>query len=440
MSINEKKSVENPREQREGRKTAQEQPKPPVSIEERLVGTKAALGQTKEHITKTIRSIGDTVQQLDKTRETLGLQPLQSDPSSISHNKAHLERLGFAKLELESQENILNAQRLIEQSGGIIDFQTKPYKKFDTTKHERFLIQKGETEGRVAVFKVGGTVDEKTIRDESRNLRMIKQASVKPGASLDAHFVRQVGDVYKNENMVGLATEYVQDDPELKHTLTGSQKIAVIENVIDNLQKLSVPVTVRESGLSIHDGKTIVRDSQFYLGELVREGRLDPATAHVLQKKFEEAATSLGREESVFVHGDAHGDNIFLQKTADGTLDATLLDFEGLRVSNRYHDWSELLNKSSFLKHIQKEQPALFEPIKKNVEHMWLDESVAFNEDEIIEHVSNGDPEKARNFRLTRMYDMLTRIMHNRSTSNPLAQARVELYLEQLKKAAEHVS
>ena len=47
----------------------------------------------------------------------------------------------------------------------------------------------------------------------------------------------------------------------------------------------------------------------------------------------------------------------------------SLLDFEGLRISNQYHDWSEILNKSTFLKHVQQNRPELYDPIKKNVEN-----------------------------------------------------------------------
>ena len=95
---------------------------------------------------------------------------------------------------------------------------------------------------------------------------------------------------------------------------------------------------------------------------------------------FLQAASSLAAEEPTFVHGDAHGDNIHVTQKEDGSLDVPLLDFEGLRISNRYHDWSEILNKSEFLKHIQKHRSDLYDPIKKNVENMWLDATVEFDE------------------------------------------------------------
>lgn len=265
---------------------------------------------------------------------------------------------------------------------------------------------------------------------------MIERAPVKNGEELDVHFVRQVGEIYGNEEMVGLATEYLQDDPELKRNLSGAQKVDVIGRVIDNLQRLAVGDAARESGLSTHDGGKIARDASHFLDELAREGRIDSGTVVFLQEMFQQAAPSLAKEEPTFVHGDAHGDNIFIKKKDDGSLDVSLLDFEGLRISNRYHDWSEILNKSTFLKHIQKNRPELYDPIKKNVENMWLDASVEFDEEAIMNRVTGGDPEKVRNFRLTRMYDMLTRIMNDRNNSRPMAQERVSLYLEQLKKIA----
>lgn len=67
---------------------------------------------------------------------------------------------------------------------------------------------------------------------------------------------------------------------------------------------------------------------------------------------------------------------------------------------------------------------------------MWLDESVDFDEQTIIDKVSGADPNKAKNFRLTRAYDMLTRIMNDRDSGHPLMKERVDLYLEQLREMA----
>ena len=70
---------------------------------------------------------------------------------------------------------------------------------------------------------------------------------------------------------------------------------------------------------------------------------------------------------------------------------------------------------------------------------MWLDESVIFDEQQIIDKVTEGDPDKARNFRLTRAYDMLARIMNDRNSTHPAVQERVKLYLEQLQKEAQKI-
>lgn len=404
--------------------------KPQRTASEKIPKTQAALQRTMESLDHATRSIEDTNEQFDQIRSELRLQPVESAPTADNLRVAQLES---RYEQLTSQEKILHAQNLIEQTGGTIDTETKPYKEFDETKHERFLIQKGNIEGQDVVFKVGEAKDKQTIQNESRNLKAVELAPVKPDELLDVHFVRQVGNVYKNNEMVGLATEFIQDNPELKKQLSGQQKIEVMRNVIDNLQRLTVTDAARENGMPIHDGQKISRDSQYFLQQLVTEGRLDQATAEVLQKQFQAAESSLIAEEPVFVHGDAHGDNIFVNKKDDGTLDTALLDFEGLRISNKYHDWSELINKSVFLKHIQKDKPELFDPIKRNVENMWLDASVEFDEQAIIDKVSGGDPEKARNFKLTRVYDMLNRIMSGKNSESPMAQERVNLYLEQLK-------
>ena len=68
---------------------------------------------------------------------------------------------------------------------------------------------------------------------------------------------------------------------------------------------------------------------------------------------------------------------------------------------------------------------------------MWLDESVAFDEQAIIDKISKGDPDKAKNFHLTRTYDKLTRIMNDRNATLPIAQERAILYLGQLRDDAQ---
>lgn len=338
--------------------------------------------------------------------------------------------------EQKQEWQVLRAQELVRTAGGKIDSGEKPYKRFDPKKHERFLIQKGEFHDLEAVFKIGEAKDRGTIQNESRNLQVIEGAPVKPGENLDVHFVREVGDVFEDDEMVGLATEYIHDNPELKRSLSTQQKVDIIGHTIENLQKLSVTNEARNSGLPSHDGEKIVRDAQHFLDTLLQEGRMDSETVSVLQKTFREALPLLLAEQPVFVHGDAHGDNIFVREAENGELDISLLDFEGLRISNQYHDWSEILNKSTFLKHLQANRSELFDPIKSNVENMWLDESVAFDEQAIIDRVSEGDPDKARNFRLTRAYDMLTRIMNDRNSGHPVAKERVGLYLEQLREIA----
>lgn len=336
--------------------------------------------------------------------------------------------------ELLREGKITRAHDLIDSVGGSVDSETKPYKQFNPSKQERFLVQKGRFRDTEVVFKVGESGDREAIQNESRNLHVVEKASSGLGVQPDIHFVQQEGDVFENDKMCGLATEYIQDDPELKRNLTPGQKVDIIGKTIDNLQQLPVTDEARESGVPIHDGETIVRDAQYFLATLSQEGRIDAENGKALQELFSGARPSFLAEKSVFVHGDAHGDNIFIKNNENGELDISLLDFEGLRISNQYHDWSEILNKASFLQHLQKNRPELFEPIKGNVENMWLDASVTLDEQQIVDKVAGGNPDKARNFRLTRIYDMLTRIMNDRNSKIPLVQERVRLYLEYIQK------
>jgi len=371
---------------------------------------------------------GEGVELSDETKQQLD-EKMKTEIAGTQERMSQFQ-------EQKQEWQVLRAQELVHTAGGKIDPSEKPYKRFNPKKHERFLIQKGKFHDTEAVFKVGEAKEHDTVQNESRNLSVIESASVKPGEKLDTHFVRQVGEVFEDGEMVGLATEYIQDNPELKRSLSPQQKTEIIGRTIENLQRLSVTDEARESGLPSHDGEKIVRDAQYFLDTLLQEGRIDSETVSALQEAFRNALPSLMAEQPVFVHGDAHGDNIFVNEADNGELDVSLLDFEGLRISNQYHDWSEILNKSAFLKHVQANRPEQFGPIRNNVENMWLDESVVYDEQAIIDKVSGGDPDKARNFRLTRAYDMLTRIMNDKDSQHPMAKERVNLYLEQLQKEA----
>jgi len=205
--------------------------------------------------------------------------------------------------EQRQEWQILRGQELIHAAGGKIDVSEKPYKHFNTKKHERFLIQKGEFHDTEAVFKVGEAKERVTIQSESRNLRVIESALVKSGENLDVHFVCQVGDIFEDDEMVGLATEYIQDNLGLKRGLSAQQKVEIIGRTIENIQHLSVTDEARESGLPSHDGEKIVRDAQYFLDTLSREGRIDSETVSVLQETFRDALPSLIAEQQVFVHG-----------------------------------------------------------------------------------------------------------------------------------------
>lgn len=336
---------------------------------------------------------------------------------------------GTAEGESSQEKNIRRSRALIEHVGGSIDKDTGPYKQFEAQRHDRFYIQKGRLEGQDVVFKVGETANSERLEDESRNLRVLKTAEEELGSPLDIHIVQQVGESYENEGMTGLATEYLEDDKELKAELSGGEKVAIIGRVIEDLQRLPVSEnTMQESSLVIHDAETISREGQHFTQVLQENGFFDDATAEQLKELFQSAQNDLADEQMVFVHGDAHGDNIFVQRQEDSELDLSLLDIEGLRISNRYHDWSEILNKAAFLQHVEQTRPDLYTPVEKNIRDMWLDSSVEFDEEAIIRQITGGDKQQVKNFRVTKVYDMLTRIMDGHGSDNPFEQERVELY------------
>ncbi|MBI4257012.1 hypothetical protein HY626_03090 [Candidatus Uhrbacteria bacterium] len=53
---------------------------------------------------------------------------------------------------------------------------------------------------------------------------------------------------------------------------------------------------------------------------------------------------------------------------------------------------------------------------------------MSIDEDTITRQVTGGDVQKRKNFRVTRMYDMLTRVMAGYESTHLLQKARVELY------------
>ena len=299
----------------------------------------------------------------------------------------------------EQEQNVMRSQKLIDDVGGKIDDKTKPYKHFDASKHERFYIQKGRFRGRDAVFKIGEQGNSERLVDESRNLKLLEQTEDELATPLDVHIVRQVGDLFQGEGMVGLATEFLEDDKAVKQELGSQEKVDVIGRVIENLQRLPVSSEVIESsGLTVHSAEKIARDGQYFVQTLEGDGFFDIQTAEKLRLLFQSASNDLANEQLVFVHGDAHGDNIFVQRAKNGELDLSLIDIEGLRISNRYHDWSEILNKATFLQHLETSRPDLFSRISDNVRNMWLDGSVEFDEDAIMQQVCDGDKKKIRNF------------------------------------------
>lgn len=341
----------------------------------------------------------------------------------------------FNELQKEKQQlgKIDLADTLISEKGGVVDLKTDSYKNFNPNKFERFLIQKGSYFDKEAVFKIGElSRDEETVKTESRNLKLIENANVKNGQSLDVHFVKQIGDLFKNEQMIGLATEYLQDNQELKNSLSVQQKTEAISQVIENLQKLNVTTEALESGLPSYDGKKMASESKYWAQKLATEGLLDDDTAKELADIFDRYGNDLNSEELVFCHGDCHGDNIFLNINSSGELETSLIDFEGLRISNKYHDWCEILNKSEFLRSLAQNQPDVYGGMQKAVERAWLDPSIQYNEDEIIDNLTGNDNAKKINFRLTKIYDMLSRMMTSKK-NNPLEKERTNLYRNLIK-------
>ncbi|MBI4592533.1 hypothetical protein HY733_03755, partial [Candidatus Uhrbacteria bacterium] len=162
----------------------------------------------------------------------------------------------------------------------------RPFKQFDEKKHERFFIQKGELQNQAVVFKVGETASADRLRDESRNMKLLETAQSGLEHPLDIHIVRQVGEMFAGDAMTGLATEYLEDDPSLKAELPANQKIQIIGQVIENLQKIPVSRDViQQSGLDVHDAQKISMDGEHFVDVLEEQGFFDSELAGKLLDK-----------------------------------------------------------------------------------------------------------------------------------------------------------
>ncbi len=103
---------------------------------------------------------------------------------------------------------------------------------------------------------------------------------------LDIHIVRQVGEMFAGDAMTGLATEYLEDDPSLKAELPANQKIQIIGQVIENLQKIPVSRDViQQSGLDVHDAQKISMDGEHFVDVLEEQGFFDSELAGKLLDK-----------------------------------------------------------------------------------------------------------------------------------------------------------
>ena len=135
--------------------------------------------------------------------------------------------------------------------------------------------------------------------------------------------------------MMGLATEFLKDDKDVKKELDGQEKVRISGRVIENLQRLPVlKETLESSGLTVHNAEKIARDGEYFVQTLEGDGFLDAQTAERLRSLFQSTSSDLADEPPVFVHGDAHGDNIFVQRADDGELNLSLID---IRPVAQYH-------------------------------------------------------------------------------------------------------
>lgn len=95
-------------------KPISEMPRSPTA-EERFAQTQLRVQGNEREIHRATHAIDRTSQQLNQVRETLGLPPLDSDPPSISSEKARLAHLETRKNEGKLQERIQEVEKQLSQ-------------------------------------------------------------------------------------------------------------------------------------------------------------------------------------------------------------------------------------------------------------------------------------------------------------------------------------
>ncbi|MEI7890445.1 MAG: hypothetical protein WCI36_00595 [bacterium] len=379
--------------------------------------------QRNQEFESKMQEMGKAEIPMSEDTKKLIYQNMVSD--SIDQAKKENERFDLLNKEKNQLEKIGSAEELINNFGGEMDFKTSTYKNFDQDRYERFLIQKGYFKGKDVVFKIAEKCDGKTIKEESEKIQQISEAKIKDGEKLDIKLILQVGEIIGNEKMIGLATEYFNDNQELKRSLVSEQKIQIVSQVIKNLQKIELPEKAR---LDVSDAKNIIDRMKDLSKKMNADGFIDNYVIDKLTNIINANGKNLENEALVFCHGDVQGGNIFLNKNESGEFDIALSDFETLKISNKYHDWCEFFNKSALCKHIAENNPTLYEKLQKDIENIWADPGVKFDKDALIMEITEGDPVKVGNFRLTNIYDLLMRMSHDVTKSAQISKERFNFY------------
>ncbi len=335
------------------------------------------------------------------------------------------------------EERVSAGDALISAAGGTVDEGAAPYKSFDPAQRERFYVLRGLRGGADVVFKIADPDGAEQLRTEVKNLRAIARAESRVERPLRIGFVRLQGEPFSDGTMEGIATEFAQDDQETRRKLGGEDKVRLVARAIEGIQRLPVDIAdVRAAGIEELSAEKIIRDGSYFLSRLSELGALDAEVADLLSKRFERARPSLGAEPPVFVHGDTHGGNLFLQPGQSGDPDIRVIDLEALRVSNRYVDWANILNKHLAISTIQRERPELIEPILATVESIWLDASVPFDVDKTKDAICGNDPARREDFDMTRAYLMAEKMLASHTSKDPLLQESNKIFAVELERIA----
>ncbi|OGL98327.1 hypothetical protein A2318_03105 [Candidatus Uhrbacteria bacterium RIFOXYB2_FULL_45_11] len=317
--------------------------------------------------------------------------------------------------ELYRETLIAHAQQSSIEHGYQPDAQTAPYKSFGN--RERFYIQKCiSKDGETVVVKVAAP-ERQSKEALHREITVLQQANnalestIEHGKNPQITFPKII-DSWKQEENIGLVTEFIPDSKDTKRSMTGAGRGAILKRAIEGLHQIEIPDSFKENGPRVLDGNAHAERAKRFLDRALKNEAVSKEEAENIAKLFEDSIDLIDQFPQKLSHGDLHAENIAYEKNEDGTDKLTIMDLEALRINNEFFDWATMANLSSLGRFVESHQDA-FAPILDQLQASWIDgksaELESMVEQDVIEKHPKGD-DAMKVFRLMRIMHVLEKM------------------------------